>query len=355
MNKRPAPWPLLVAIVLCAAGGLFAQAPPNIDDLLSKRALSAAEREQIAQWLSYSLDEIKTASKTGDRDRASGTVREILAKTRRATPEFQDVLAELAAEQVGAMLTNGDPALSRRLADLLRQLDNANTIDGLFAALRSSDVQTRYVAATGIRSFAGRIDLTAARVLNELEQAANAEPHPLVRQRMLEAMLLPKRLQESLTALDNSLMKSLTRIAEEPPSELSPETRILELLADPATGVKDADQRSRAELVAALAAVLAQTVERYASGADSGSDRLAVEVLILYAESAVTAAVRDEAGAKLPSVTAAMMRGGASTIADMRAELVKWVGDKSANTKGLLNAAPWNAPVGGLPEEKKSS
>jgi hypothetical protein len=169
---------------------------------------------------------------------------------------------------------------------------------------------------------------------------------------MLSAMLLPNRMEESLTTVCSALMASLPRLDGAAAPQLRPETLLMQKLAEATTNVRAAEQRSRAELARALAAQLAKAVRRYVAGGDEGDDQRALEVRILSAEDALRTVIRPEIASGFPDVAGVMQAGGPDAVAKMQAELGKWVG--SQDSKGLLNAPPWDVPVGGLPEAKSS-
>jgi len=347
MFGRPVPLLLAVAAWMFPAF-LAAQAPPNIDDLYDRPTLAPEDRERIGQWVASRLETMKVAAQEGNTERLSGTLREVLARIGRASAAFTEELAGQVSTQSIPLITGANPVLSRKLAELNGGLDHPRTAEGLLAALQSADVLTRYYAAAGLRRLATRLDLVSVKVLNQLEQSVRNEPHRLVRQRMLEAMLLPNRAEESLATVARALLSSLDRLAQAPGAELSAESAFMLRLAEPAAGVRNASQRTRVDLVKSLAAVLSAAVSRDAAGRDQGSDRTEIERLLVNTEAVLRLAVREEIGGTPPDVSGLMMSGGPDVAAGMRAELAKWVGDQ--NSKGLLNSPPWNVPVGGTPQ-----
>lgn len=350
MIFRPTIGPLSLIVAACLVQAAVAQAPPDIDSLREQNSISSEDRQRIAQWIGGRATDLESSA--NDPARVSGTIREILGKLDRATPAFRTAYVEETSRAAQARFTSAPPAVKWALAEVLQSFDDPAAIDGLIAALQSDDVIVRWRAAVGLLSLRGRVGAAAPNVLAALEETARAEPHALVRRSVYLAMLMPDRLDDGLAKLASALTARRDAFEQGPPAGLNAETELFERLARPDSLLRNADERGRADVTRALAAVLTITVSRYAAlPADASAlDKEALERLILQTESALRVAAREVAGGNnAPDVTSAMYTGGADVAERMIAELAKWVGQEGS--PGLLNQAPWDVPVGGVAQQ----
>lgn len=348
MNFRPTIGPLFL-IVATSGGAVFAQAPPDIDSLREQNSISSEDRQRIAQWVEGRVADMEASP--GDADRIAGTVREMVSKLDRATPAFRTAYTEEISKAARSRFVSAPPTVKRALAEVLQSLDDPAAIDGLLAALQSDDVISRWRAASGLIALRDRVGPAAPNVLSALEQAARSEHHELVRRVIYRAMLIPDRLDDGLAKLSSALASRRQQLEAGSPTAFQAETALFGMLARTDSPLRNADVRGRADLTRVLAQYLTIAVGRYSSLPADGSalNREALERLILQTEAALRVSAREVAGGNnAPDVTAAMTAGGADRASKMQGELAKWVG--AEGTTGVLNQAPWDVPVGGLPQ-----
>lgn len=347
MNFRPAVRPLFIIVTTCLAQSALAQAPPDIDALREQSSISSDDQQRIARWIESRAADIESSA--GDADRVSGIVREMVGKLDRATPAFRTAFVEETVKVGRSRFTSSAPAVKRALAEVLQVADEPAALDGLLAALQCDDVIARWRAAMGLISLRDRVGAAAPNVLSSLEQAARTEPHPLVRQTIYRAMLIPDRLDDGLAKLSSALASRRPQLEQAPPSAFQAEVELFSRLAAENSVLRTADVRGRADLARALAQYLVISVGRYLSISSDASpqDKERFERLVLQSERALRVSAREVAGGSdAPDVTGALTNGGADVDEKLRAQLDKWVGTEG--TPGVLNQAPWDVPLGGL-------
>lgn len=258
------------------------------------------------------------------------------------TDEFNKRFVERAAALFGPQLAAGDanPSATRAMAEALGAFDVIQTRDALIGGLKSSDATVRYLSAKGLLELQNEItsDARLAReTITALAQAGAVEKSGVAAGVMYEAANFADYKSESVDALVQMLAGRVDIMRQGAVRLDRGELPALRALSD-----LDSEIGNRASALAgSLGALLRIHVEHYKPDELDLYEQAAIEETILETENLLKKIVR---GSNLPDVAGKMQRGGDAAPIDMQIELNRWIG--TAETDGVLNAAPYNVPKG---------
>ncbi|MCP4251129.1 MAG: hypothetical protein GY778_29175 [bacterium] len=355
----------LAAIAL--PGSAAAQDPPPTDPLDTIRGRStftAADDQAVDDWLTARIDELETAADAwqvarddldADLDEATdllNTARSGLLDAFRSqlqhadnTPAFVGRFAERSAQVMAARLGDGSPpaTVAWCLPRVLVDMNRIETRSALIAGLGHATAAVRGMSAIGLARLRPQIapDAAMARAtIGALQSAAVTEANSVALAAMYEAAGYSDRPQESLSAYDAIFGARIDKrknrqliIADR--AELAAFSYLKSIR-------RNVPEPAKAPLVRSLAAFLTLDVGRYPDA--PAPEKTNVHERIEGAESLLETLVG--AGSGGGNVRRALRGGGPAADIDMKLELLKWVGSEAE--PGVLNAAPWRVPVGGL-------
>ncbi len=280
------------------------------------------------------------------------------------TPEFKAQLAAQEAEVAVAEYGRSDldPAVAHLLAQVLLDVGRMEAVPGLIAGLKSRDARVRYLCARGLAVLKGRIASdrpTFDAAVRALREAGLAETEPVALARIYQALAYPDQAASVTEAYLALLDKRLTHRCGPAIVADGAEIEAFEFFRSRGvTSSLSTDQK--AELVRRLVIFLRLDAERYGSdglappqpGSGSGGGEAPLDLGFYERDRLERMLVANEAilAALVPglSVTIAnqLSQGGFTQRAAILATVRGWVGDADTNAGGLLNAAPWNVPLG---------
>ncbi|NOT02689.1 MAG: hypothetical protein HOP29_18950 [Phycisphaerales bacterium] len=329
---RLAAWMLTSgAVALAQVGGDDAA----LDELRKRTPAGDNDNAIIDKWLAdrFAVESFRT-DLTAVREDAS------------TTPAFQTALADRLNTFAKNRLADPNNAVDAvtRLVQALIDIDDVKTRESLLAALGHPHQAVRYLGAKGLHAVRDRIaagtnpnelrDLLAA-----LRTAAAAETNNTVLDRICRAMSVPNN-DDARTALIDVLLSQNERYRRGAILADRTEIAVFEYLA---TANLDAAELTRA--VQAAAVLLRLDVARYIAGQNGrfvADEQAVLQQRIATVEGWLEQVVRppaDRSGNLRQAIA-----GEQATLAEtVQFELNKWIG--TADSPGVLNAAPWNVPV----------
>ena len=353
----------LVAVVLIAStafGQEKAAQDEAIDAIRRLESIAALDQGRIKEWVQSQVERLRSGAKADDPKTIRGpelkSFRKVFkdqwknaANTAAFRTQFATQVGVVAQSELAK--STPDPTVHTALAGVLLDVGQPETISGLLVGLKSPVAGTRLLSARGLENLRTPIGAEKEKfelVLPALREAAGVETSPVVLGRMYEAMAFPNQVlpvSEAVLAVFQKRRESrgASMGAELPAFEWFRNKTVLAALSP----------EQRADLVRRLAAFLRIDAERYADPGlappkdDKASDlafvqRDAIERSLDAVEDILTT-IPIENGGKIRDELNA---GGYENRMGVLREAAKWVGDAKANTRGVLNDAPWNVPVG---------
>lgn len=331
-----------------------------IDAIRRLETIAALDQGRIKDWVQAQVDRLGGGAKGDDlkalRGRDLQSFRRVFAeqwKNSANTPAFRTQFATQATLVAQAELAkaSSDPTVPTALAGVLLDLGQPETLPALLVGLKSPVQGTRLLAARGIENLRASLGPEKEKfqpVLTALRDAALTETSPVVLGRLYEAMTIPGQsvpVSEAILAVFQKRLGAAGPItgAELPALEWFRNKSLMSALTP----------EMKADLVRLVAGLLRRSAERYSDPQlappkdEKASDlsfyeRDAIERTLDAVEEILTT-IPIENGGKIRD---ALNEGGYENRAGVLREAAKWVGDAQANTRGVLNEAPWNVPVG---------
>jgi hypothetical protein len=339
--------------VLLAAGVTSGQTTDDavIDQIRDRSDISSTDKDRIEKWLEGKVDTLANA----DDPNAALQKLHTNFEDARNSPEFNTQLAitlsTVAKNRFAETSIDMSTAfvLSRQLAYLRR----IETLAALQAGLKSPNPIVRYYMARGMTDIRDKIALDENAVqstLAALREAAKTEGDPVVLGHFYRAMQFPGKVPEVLAAyLDIFDQRLAARRASGQVNDGS-EIEAYEFFRDQAV-LGQLNQTQQIELVKRLAVFFRLDAERYNDPQLEPpvgkvnlkfSEQDSLERSLIAVEHILTLLVNGQ-GRKVESE---LQSGGWSRRQAVLTSVYAWVGDKGTNQQGVLNAAPWNVPLG---------
>lgn len=326
---------LLTASGICLAqvGG----ADAALDELRKRTPAGDNDNAIINKWLA---DRFAAESFLADLT----AVREDSA----TTPAFQSTLADRINAFAKTHLTTGSDEAVESTTRLLRALIDINDVktrEALLAALRHPHQAVRYLGAKGVQALRDRIAAGTSPtdlrdLIQSLRSAAETETNNTVLDRICRAMSVPNS-EEAKAALIDVLLSQAERYRKGAILADRTEVGILDYLA---TANLNAIELTRAVQPAAV--LLRLDVARYVAGQNGrffGDEQAVIQQRIATVESWLEQVVRPPAD-RAGNLRQAIGSDSQTLPSALGFELNKWIG--TADSPGVLNAAPWNVPIG---------
>jgi hypothetical protein len=347
--QRNRPWAVgtfLVLSALCAADTRAQNPPTSLEPYRNRPNFTPADEAVITAWINTQIQDWKDAGNKAAADAAflQAFMAELSAPGVDAfRVKLVDLFAAVCAQEF-ALGKQGDVALARVLAKTLAELDRVGTRPALEKGLSHPDPEVRYHCA---RAFVILIDniVFDQRLIQQttqiLQEAGQKETNPVVLTRIYLALSYPeeKDAQHALEPLLNILSARLDRLRQGALVAEASDAVALEYLLKHAVRLP---APLRVTLVGKLATMLRLDVQRYADARPGAPGQDDLEYRIYLEERLLSEIVKPNPNE--PSITKAMQDGGPNARKEMLARLKAWIG--TPEKPGLLNAPPWNVPIG---------
>ncbi len=345
--------------LILPSAALTQQPASSLGPLRPKANFNPGDAAIVDQWIDGLIEAyLAVIAKAGEGDPGPNDVAMIKAKAyadfsqafldelnaRDAGEPFKVFLVEQAAEKFAALFAQGrqlNVDLARTLAMTLVDINRVAARVALIAGLSFPDAEVRYHCAKAFVQLRSNIKVDnrlLQQIMRTLETAGKAEANPVVLKRIYTALLFTnddKPLPESLAITLDILT---TRIARWKGGMLvidDGDVPAFALLKEHTNLLTPAQRDS---LVSALAVLLRMDVQRYAQPPLPAAVKFTLGYRIWLTEDLLEALVGNGPN---PDIREALLRDVAKDMVD---RLDLWIGN--AQKPGLLNAAPWNVPVG---------
>lgn len=348
-------WILMVGLAFRATDAVAqADLDAQMDTIRVLSSMSLSDQRRIAQWIQAEYDGFqKDVAAAADQD-GQGIAFKAFRKrltdesnNARNTPAFNAELASqtsiIAIAQFGK--SNLDDTASWALTQALVDLDSPKSVHGLLAALQSSVQASRFLAATGLvaqKAAIGADPALLGQCTAGLLAAGSAEQNAVVLSRIYMALSMRNQVGavvEPIAAIFDARLAKRRGVAG---AADRAEVDIFSFLGEASvTGALSAAQKTR--LVSSLAVFFRLDAQRYAAPELTVEEIDSLERRLTGAEQAIHLIV---GGAPGGNATKAIAEGGHQSNAIVLEEVYKWTGHPEKKTQGVLNAAPWNVPVG---------
>ena len=337
--------PLVSLAVLSWAWPATAQTvvdDPAMEELRQRAPAGANDDRTIDQWLTGLLTKLSGAS---DRKAAKRDFVDSLNRVRedQATKQaFRDALATRLGAIAQTELAKGAKLpghAAEAILQALRAADHPGTIPGLLAALSFPRETVRYFGAAGLQSLRDGIANNPNQmnaVISAMADAGPKETNAVVVERLYRACSFANAPPGAIDAISAILASRVERYGNGAALADFAEPVAFEYLIQARP-----TQSQSAAIIRSLAVLLRLDVERYVAGVFMPGEKNAIEVRLDACESLIESLSGRTGG----NVRGESQAGGAGATIRMQLELDKWIG-AAGQSRGVLNAAPWNVPPG---------
>lgn len=339
---------LLIVLVTAATFGQEAgltDAAKALDELRGRPPAGEKDDRVLDAWIQEELarlDEDPT-----DLERAKAFQRRCIAQIANAgnAPEFVARLADRVGALFAPRLADCDklaPPAARAMAVVLRQFDRAGVIDALEVGLKCESRQdVRYLCAQGFARLRTNIAVNPVlmeRALRILRTAGQAETSGMVVSQIYDALSFQSgdRLSDAMEAMLDVLE---ARIEKRRAASVCDGGELTFL------GFVTANRPPNRALTDRLVPLLAVQLRLDVSRLEEENVDEYEKARLLASIDAGEALLTDLASPSAPpNVRSALRKGDDVRMLEAKIELNKWIG--TPNAPGVLNAQPWNVPVG---------
>lgn len=267
--------------------------------------------------------------------------------------ELAKQTAQAAIEQFNA--AQPDKTVVVLLARLLVDYDTMATLDGLLAAVGSSNPAARFFGVRGLNALKSELTQNEAalnKVINALSDIVANEDQEVVREEIYRALAIPGQVPQVFPAYLAGLDRQLAARRTGKETVDRAEIAVFEFLSKPQV-LSGLDQAQQVQLASRLAPLLQSYAERYTDPVIAPpTEREAPDPFFFerdtiersfYEIEEILSGMVGSGGGDIRGVLQAQGFEGARQIP---AEVEKWIGNANSGVTGALNAAPWNVPVG---------
>jgi hypothetical protein len=320
-----------------------------MDNLRVRAPGGPADEKILNDWIAQELGRLESETCSPEDFRARFRDQRTNENNDKAG-KFVAALAAKVGDMFGAKLRECDkvaPAVARALAWTLRDFQDTATRRGLEAGLACAKLaDVRYLCAQGFLELQDEIKadpLLREQVLEILRGAGRVETSGLVMQQLYRAMNYDEGDGQfaATTAAIVDVMKARLDRRKAHTSGLicdGGELPVLALFQDR----RPPNERLTQQLVAQLAVLLRLDASRLAEADVDEFERIRLVQSIDACETLLTLLVSPSSPA--PDIRGAVRKGDDVRAVEIQLELIKWIGVEG--TPGVVNAAPWNVPIG---------
>ena len=335
----------LVFAAVAVAPAVMAQQPgpmdPTIDAFRARPAIGPSDQGRIAEWVRTEVGRYIDFAAFRKRFRDQ---HQDAKNSAQFTTQFITQTSNVAATEFGK--TNLNAEIAYVFAQVLVDMDRAETVPGLLAGVAFSDVRVRFLCVKGLiarRSSIESDDAQRDQIIQKLQAVALAEDSEIVLKRIYAAIAFPRHVDKVFDVYMAMMDKRLAFRRKLPVNHCDgTEVPALEYFRI-ASVSSSLTPVQKSQLAARVAVLLRMDAQRYQS------DELASAFLELdHLERELDAAedVLKKLGASGGDIRGTLSNGGYGARAVVLREAYRWVGHPTDQSKGTLNQAPWNVPVG---------
>lgn len=310
-----------------------------IDTIRGMAAIGAGDQDRIRQWITNEVTGFGSFAPFRERFRSQA---KHAGNGQAFNVQFPVQVAQVAEARFSDKRL--DPNLAWALAQVLVDLNRVETLPALLACLKSAESVPRALCAKGLaaqRVAIGDDPAKLAKVVQALAQAGAFEASSAVLGRIFQALDYPNQVAavfDTYIALFDQRLSTRRRLGGIADGA---ERYAYHFLAHP-TVVGELSAAQKTQLVARLAVLLRLDAERYNALNLSFEEQNLLERTIWPLEEILVAVVGSPGG----KIRDEFQQGGFGNRVQVLAETYKWVGNPNDQSAGVLNAAPWNVPIG---------
>ncbi len=349
---RRARWDLVAGLMMALlAATTFGQdagsteADKAVDELRGRAPVGEEDDRILDAWIQQELSRLDEDPTNAERANAFRTrfVAQITHSSN--SPEFVARLADRVGLLFTPRLAECDklaPPVARALAGVLRQFDRPGVMDALEAGLRCESRQdVRYLCAQGFVRLRDNIAVNPVlteRFLRILRTAGQAETSGMVTAQIYEALSFRSadRMPDAMAVMLDIWNARIEKRRAVPVCD-GGELGLLNFV----TANRPTSRPLLERLVPLLAVQLRLDVTRLEQERLDEYERMQLLASVDAGEALLTQLVSPSAA---PNVRNALRKGDDVRMLEVQIELNKWIG--TPNAPGVLNASPWNVPVG---------
>lgn len=347
-NQRATRCPMMAfGLSLVWTASLPAQPAPCDDEMIAQirslATLGALEPERVQSWIRCQVDQLifEVTKVPADFTKFVGRLDAQFSNPANS-PAFKTLLATQLGLVSATELPRPElhPMAGTAIARVLVNMEVVETLPGLLAGLKSKTPAVRYLAARGLNQLKPTLARDKARlaeVVSAIQSAGITEGDSVVVSHLYRALAYPTNVPDVLPAilaiLDARLQARRSRTTSD-----GGEIEALEFFrSDGVLTALNAEQKN--QLAQKLAVFLRLDAHRFAAPDVSSQEKLLIERTLEGLEAVMVLLT-----GKPAIIAEEFARGG--TDSAVSTAVAQWVGDPSSNQQGILNAAPWNVPVG---------
>ena len=342
-----------LGLILAAGGESVAQdtsqEDATIDTIRQLGQIPASDQRRIADWIQAQMDLL---AKTPPAERSAAAIKfRSRFREQSSNPgnsaafkqQFPAQTAAIAVTQFGN--SSLDALVSRALGRVLLDMAGPETLPALLAGLKSKDEATRYLCAGGIASQRTAIAADKERVdqtVRAVREAGLAETSPIVLSRLYVALSVPANqaaVFDTFMAIFENRLKH-----RRGPAVIADGAEIdaFEFFRTPAV-LNALSPQQKEQLVRSAAVFLRMDARRYDTPGLTFDEIDKLERMMDAVEEILTTIVGPNKGGNIRDLLAG---SGYERRGDVPPQAALWIGNAESNQQGVLNAAPWNVPVG---------
>lgn len=345
-------WFMLVLVALCvtAASAQRPRGEAAIEQIRTRRDLSATDTRQIGDWVTARVRTLKENSDAGNPNPLVPFLKQLSDQysNRKNSPAFKTQLVVQTSTVAMAKFAqaNVSTPVASGLATVLVDFNRIEAVDALLAGLSVNDARTRALCLTGLTELRSAIERDAAKlqqVVQALRRAGASETDSGAVAQVYRALAYENQTASVFDAYLEILDKRLA--GRGGPAVFLPyaEVELVEFLRLQAV-INALSQEQKTRLVGSLAVMLRSDAQRYnVEKLKNFNEKDALERRLHGTEAILATVIGGGNGGR---IRAELEEGGHARRAEVLKEAYKWVGDPDGQTPGTLNAEPWNVPIG---------
>jgi len=352
MLKRVALGVAICTILLNQTVSVNAQdrksADASIDTMRTLPTISQNDQQRIRNWIALVVGELASAP-ANEREKAGKTFRATFLSQLNHSGNGQAFRSQFITQTAAVAAahfadSNDDPTVSMWLARVLLDMNAPESVAGLIAGLTSKVDATRYLCARGLILQQRAISPDNAqlpKVIKALRDAGVVETSPIVLSRIYRALAFPG---QAAAVLDSYLKILDRRLSDRRALNTADGAEIEAFLYFSDAGTFNAlNPAQKTQLIGRIAVFFRLDAARFNNPGLGFVEIDTLERLLVEEEAIFKIATNAKDGGDIARM---LDQQGRFAMDQIPAEAAKWVGNAEAKSKGVLNAAPWNVPVG---------
>lgn len=337
----------------------------TIDGIRSLSTIGNLDQDRIRRWIQHEVNQLTDLPKKNGTDGFNTpgfkTFLRRFLNQKNNGGNTNAFLAQLAT-QTAAVATQtfqqagGSITAIRSMARAIFELSTPETLSGALTGMQTTDNSARYLCIktiTHLHSTIRQNQNTQKQVVQALQAAGIAETGSIVLGQIYTALNIGNDHSGLLNAYEKIFEQRLIRRKNQLVKVDGAELKAFELLRQP-TIINAMNANQKTTLVQRLAVFMRLDAQRYndpmiAPPANTTQpdlnfrERDMIERRLYEVEDILSTIAGSNKGGKVRNVLANEGFDGRGKILN---EVYKWIGNAQSNSRGALNEAPWNVPVG---------